>query len=117
MQPPFFYSDQENTTGLEDKQETIEQLGWQQQTVAPHLPSSSPHYSKNSNVSTTPPPTKKEINNYFCDICPMHWQLSEAPYFIHKCPICSITLFCTHLLKEHMRGIHGWFTVQRRFHH
>lgn len=33
-----------------------------------------------------------------------------------RCPICqNFSAPCSHLLKIHMRDVHGWFTVQRRF--
>ncbi|KAI5737217.1 hypothetical protein M8J76_011142 [Diaphorina citri] len=34
----------------------------------------------------------------------------------HICPICpTIVLPCEHLLKEHMRFVHGWFKAKRNF--
>lgn len=118
MQPSFYYYGQENTTRLVDKQETVEQLAnsdWQQQVAVPCRSVASPHCSKNDSTSITPAMSEEEINYYGCDICSKEKHSYDATSFTHKCPICSITLFCAHLLKEHMREIHGWFTVQRRF--
>lgn len=39
--------------------------------------------------------------------------MEEGP---HSCPICStIVLPCDHLLKDHMRLVHGWFKSKRTF--
>uniref|UniRef100_A0A8D8WE00 C2H2-type domain-containing protein n=1 Tax=Cacopsylla melanoneura TaxID=428564 RepID=A0A8D8WE00_9HEMI len=35
----------------------------------------------------------------------------------HICPLCpTIVLPCDHLLKEHMRFVHGWFKSKRNYH-
>lgn len=56
----------------------------------------------------------EEEDNYACEICREENKLMTE-LISHKCPICNEELFCSHLLKEHMKIVHGWFNVQRRF--
>jgi len=61
------------------------------------------------------PPTEPEFDYYGCETCKAEEKHPDPKAFTHKCPICPCVCYCAHLLKEHMRIIHGWFNVQRRF--
>lgn len=56
-----------------------------------------------------------EFDYYGCQICKTEAKAYDRLSFTHKCPICPCMCFCSHLLKEHMKVIHGWFNVQRKF--
>lgn len=62
-------------------------------------------------------PKEPEFDYFGCEICRNEAKPVDLEQLIfnHKCPICPCACFCAHLLKEHMRVIHGWFNVQRRF--
>lgn len=60
-----------------------------------------------------------EFDYFGCEICKADAKPVDKFNVVlsHKCPICPHACFCAHLLKEHMKVIHGWFNVQRRFTH
>lgn len=62
-------------------------------------------------------PKEPEFDYFGCEICQTEAKPVdlERIVFSHKCPICPCACFCSHLLKEHMKIVHGWFNVQRRY--
>ncbi|KAG8336617.1 hypothetical protein J6590_040986 [Homalodisca vitripennis] len=70
-----------------------------------------------SEEADTPAEEEKEpeFDYYGCETCKAEAKPIDKFNFNHKCPICPCVCFCAHLLKEHMKIIHGWFNVQRRF--
>lgn len=100
VQSPACYYEQKKMASLEEKQELVGQSinpDWQQQPVAP---------------ATT---KEEDTDCYNYDISSSEKQQHHATSFTHKCPICNATLCSVRLLKEHMKEIHGWFAVERRF--
>lgn len=58
-----------------------------------------------------------EFDYFGCEVCKADSKPVDKFNVVltHKCPICPCVCFCAHLLKEHMKVIHGWFNVQRRW--
>lgn len=81
----------------------------------PEMAEEAPQLKSEQGTVDVPPEETPEFDYYGCEICKTEAKAYDRLSFTHKCPICPCMCFCSHLLKEHMRVIHGWFNIQRKF--
>lgn len=81
----------------------------------PETAKEAPQLESEQGTADVPPEEEPEFDYYGCEICKTEAKTYDRLSFTHKCPICPCMCFCSHLLKEHMRVIHGWFNIQRKF--